>query len=424
MLTSLRLTDFKSFRDQTIPLAPLTVLVGANASGKSNFFDAVRFLQGIGINLSISEILLGRREGGREVWPGLRGGIVETVRAGCDRFAIESIWDLHWHIKENQQINGLLGSLGEHRITCRGADTVAVIQERLAFPDRGTFLFDTDCARLWGDTGLTDGLDWFGQVKGAKSRAHGVGWESPLSLLGLIKFSPIPGLPRSVPEYCHKITDSMAACAFPDISPAAMRDYRPRESEHLGDQGENISPVLLRLCQDQGLKADLLDWLSELCAPTIEDIGFDITGQGEIRFELIESGGVRISARSLSEGTLRFLGLIVSLLTAQREPLPMPVMLIEEIENGLHPTRLHLLVELLEQVTKSGRVQVIATTHSPLVLQHLSHEALGNAVVFGRIPDEPGTVARRLRDLRNFDEVAARRGVDRLFATGWLERAL
>jgi predicted ATPase len=106
----------------------------------------------------------------------------------------------------------------------------------------------------------------------------------------------------------------MAACAFPDISPAAKRDYRPRESEHLGDQGENISPVLLRLCQDQGLKVDLLDWLSELCAPTIEDIDFDKSRQGEIRFEVIESGGVRISARSLSDGTLRFLELIVSLL--------------------------------------------------------------------------------------------------------------
>lgn len=180
----------------------------------------------------------------------------------------------------------------------------------------------------------------------------------------------------------------------------------------------------MRLCQDRELKADLLDWLSELCAPTIVDIDFDETRQGEIRFELIETGGTRVSARSLSDGTLRFLGLIVSLLMAQQEPRPSPVLLIEEIENGLHPTRLHLLVELLEQVTKTGRVQVIATTHSPLVLQHLSDQALGNAVVFGRIPDEPGTVARRLRDLRNFDEVAARRGVDRLFATGWLERAL
>ncbi len=45
MLERLRLTDFKSFVDEEAELAPLTLLVGANASGKSNFLDALRFLR-------------------------------------------------------------------------------------------------------------------------------------------------------------------------------------------------------------------------------------------------------------------------------------------------------------------------------------------------------------------------------------------
>ena len=47
MLTSLRLVDFKNFRDETLRMGPLTVIVGANASGKSNLRDAFRLLHGI-----------------------------------------------------------------------------------------------------------------------------------------------------------------------------------------------------------------------------------------------------------------------------------------------------------------------------------------------------------------------------------------
>ena len=78
----------------------------------------------------------------------------------------------------------------------------------------------------------------------------------------------------------------------------------------------------------------------------------------------------------------------------------------------------------MEQVTEQRDIQVIATTHSPTVLQGLSETSLGNAIVFGRIPETPGTVMRRLGDLPAFDEVVDRKGIEHLFSTGWLERAL
>jgi len=425
MLTSLRLTDFKSFRDQTVPLAPLTVLVGANASGKSNFFDAVRFLQGVGLNYPISAILLGHREGGRTIWPGLRGGVAEAARFGCDGFALQSVWDLTRDLELNQWAGEPLGIIAEHDMECRISGSARVTRERLSFPDLGTVLFDTENLDLWGNTGMTKGMTWMTNGHGTPGRNQAPGYEAQKSLLGRIALGPPADLHRAVSDRVEILLGKMINSVLVNITPSVMRDYRSiSEVLGLGDEGEDISPVLWRFCRQPERKADLIDWLSELCAPRIVDIRFDETRQGEIRFELVEADGAVVSARSLSDGTLRFLGLIATLLTVGQETAAMPLLLIEEIENGLHPTRLHLLVELLEQVTKSGRVQVIATTHSPLVLQHLSHEALGNAVVFGRIPDEPGTVARRLRDLRNFDDVAARRGVDRLFATGWLERAL
>ena len=62
MITSLRLVNFKNFADETLRLGPFTVIVGANASGKSNIRDAFRFLHGIGRGYTLAEIL------GGEVW--------------------------------------------------------------------------------------------------------------------------------------------------------------------------------------------------------------------------------------------------------------------------------------------------------------------------------------------------------------------
>ena len=61
MITSLRLKDFKNFADETLRLGPFAVIVGANASGKSNIRDAFRFLHGIGRGYTLAEIIGGRQ---------------------------------------------------------------------------------------------------------------------------------------------------------------------------------------------------------------------------------------------------------------------------------------------------------------------------------------------------------------------------
>jgi predicted ATPase len=135
---------------------------------------------------------------------------------------------------------------------------------------------------------------------------------------------------------------------------------------------------------------------------------------------LVERDGKRVSVRSLSDGTLRFLGMLVALRTAASGS----VFLIEEIDGGLHPARLHVLVEFLEALAREGRIQIIATTHSPAMLQAVSRATLLSAVVFGRVAEHEGTIMRRLGDLPRFEETLERTGIDELFATGWLEMAL
>src|SRR3954470_5628394 len=92
MLKRIRLKDFKSFVDEEVEVAPLTLLVGANASGKSNFLDAIRFLQGLSSGLTLSEILNGERQSNPSAWPGIRGRAEEATRLGERAFTLDSVW--------------------------------------------------------------------------------------------------------------------------------------------------------------------------------------------------------------------------------------------------------------------------------------------------------------------------------------------
>ena len=90
MITSLRLRDFKNFADETLRVGPFTVIVGSNASGKSNIRDAFRFLHGIGRGYTLAEIIGGKYGAGGQIeWEPIRGANNEIVRLGYTQFSIE-----------------------------------------------------------------------------------------------------------------------------------------------------------------------------------------------------------------------------------------------------------------------------------------------------------------------------------------------
>lgn len=406
MLTEFALKDWKSFDQQVVALGPVTLLIGANASGKSNLLDALRFLQGIGLGLPIADVLQGRWEGGREVWPGIRGGTAEAARAGKSTFMLQSGWRIE-------------GAHLRHTIACRTEPEPAVVMERLQFSKTGAYLFDTHAASLVDEavpgSGGALGVALRGKTHGRPVKAV---YSSARSLLGQIQ--PDPRTHCAVMKAVLAMRRALGAVAFLEIRPSRMRGYVPQTAPALGENGENISAVLFRYCQDDEQKQTLVDWISDLCAPPVVDIAFSETEFKDVLLALVEKGNTRISARSVSDGTLRFLGELTALITAEKGA----VLMMEEIESGLHPARAGLLVEILESVTRGGVRQVIATTHSPLILHALSREALGNAIVFGRHADELSTRMKRLADLSHFAEVVERRGIEHLFTTKWLERAL
>jgi predicted ATPase len=381
MLTSLRLRNFKSFADAQAPFAPLTLLVGANASGKSNVLDALRLLKGLGAeNLLLEEVLAGTAG-----WTGIRGGIHEAVRAGAEAFVLETSWRLE------PEKPGYPVLLLEHLIECAVTPSPLIRHEKLLEVGKHKPLFEISKKEASRRSYLYVQADF-----GRMLRESG----------GVIGVRPL--------------FQELEEIRLLDVVPSAMRGYVPQKMRELGENGENLSAILWQLCQAPEQKKDLVDWLSELCSPELADIEFSTTDEGDVMLRLVEADGSKVSARSLSDGTLRFLGELVALRTAPKGS----IILLEELGRELHPSRVHLLIEYLESITEERGIQVIATTHSPLVLEALGPETRGNVVALGRVPGHPGTVMKRVGDLPRFQEVVERRGMAYLFTTNWLEQAL
>lgn len=409
-LVSLTLTDWKSFGKSRnrIDFAPLTLLVGPNASGKSNALDALRFLQGAALDYPLGDVLRGRWEGQREIWPAIRGQTVEAARGSATSFSLHSTWNLP---VPGEAFGGWHKVF--HSISVDVADDVSLLREYVE-EDSG-YAFDTHAPAMKGASGPLAG----GAMKVAL-RAKGKG-NSPVhtysarrSLLGQVEQKERVK-PEAI-EVVRQFQSTLRETVFLDIQPSRMRDYRPEHARALGTSGENISSILAGL--EDGARGDVVDWLGELCAPTLDGIDFDRTQLKEVMFFLVEGGG-RISARSVSDGTLRFLGLVTALLTAPQGS----IIILEEPDVGLHPSRIHLLARLLEQVTEQRGIQIVATTHSPTLLAHLRPEILGDVVALGR-DAEAATVCTRLGDLPFFETLRDSRELERLVSTGWIERAL
>ncbi|HEX7942369.1 MAG TPA: AAA family ATPase [Gemmatimonadaceae bacterium] len=415
MLRRLRLVDFKSFADEAVELAPLTLLVGANASGKSNCLDALRFLHQTGFDQGIAEVLDGEQRPGAvpNAWQGLRGGSKEASRIGAESFLIESTWD----VPEMPEFDISRPISAMHRIRCRTVPRPTWEEEGIYTDGARPLLVARAIAQ--GDSGARR-IEWTsptGSVDTTNGHDHSILW----TILGSVG----PGHPRVITDKAGDaalaLSESFKSIVELEINPGRMRGYGKTNRTEMDFNGGNFSGALWTLCRDPEQKRSLVDWLTEVLAPEIADLDFiHVEELGDVMAMLVERDGKRVSSRSLSDGTLRFLGMLVALRTASSGS----IFLVEEIDVGLHPARLHVLVEFLEALARERRIQVIATTHSPVLLQAVPRETLLSAVVFGRVPEHEGTIMRRLGDLPRFEETLERSGIDELFSTGWLEMAL
>ncbi|MFH2001236.1 MAG: AAA family ATPase [Planctomycetota bacterium] len=154
-----------------------------------------------------------------------------------------------------------------------------------------------------------------------------------------------------------------------------MRQTAPtvKETHHIGQMGEDLASYIHGLKIDP-LKANKFQSLNRALRsliPSIDKIDTQVdTKTGEIEL-IINENGRPISSRLMSEGTLRLLGL----LTIAGDKDNTTVICFEEPENGVNPRKIKEIAEFLKR-TATGDIQVIATTHSPVLPDQIPNPSL------------------------------------------------
>jgi hypothetical protein len=218
----------------------------------------------------------------------------------------------------------------------------------------------------------------------------------------------------------EQVIGELQSMRFLDQVPEAMRIPSVPGQTVLGDRGEHLSSVLQAICEAPETKRAVLEWIRQLTPLDVEDFDFVPDQTGKILVSLVETGGRRTSAYSASDGTLRFLALIAAMLG----PDPARFYFFEELDTGIHPTRLHLLLQLIEQSVARKDVQVVATTHSPQLLGILGEAAREAATLVYRLPHHGEARLRRILDIPDARQILGTRNLNRLQESGWLENAV
>ena len=402
MITSLRLVNFKNFADETLRVGPFTLIVGANASGKSNIRDAFRFLHGIGRGYTLAEIMGGKYgAGGQMEWVSIRGAPNEIVRMGPRPSILSSTFSVHIELdlKEGKTFYSITVEFNP-----RAPDGFRVLQEELR--TESTIVYTTEAYR--------ESTIWV--LVGDNHRQVGLSRSQPV----LTQFL------QNYPEIWHQyvsqvgLSSALNNIRFLELTPERMREPSFPSKAPLGDSGQNLPKVLEEICAEPERRDILTAWLKELTPMDVTDFEFPRDPSGRVHLRIVERDGRRVSAYSASDGTLRFLGMLAALLGTD----PTGGYFLEEIDNGIHPSRLWLLLELIEKQTARGGIQIVATTHSPGVLDAMNDTTFENSSVVYRNEESANAVIRPLAELYKAGELRKSQGLGRLHSGGWMETAL
>lgn len=164
-----------------------------------------------------------------------------------------------------------------------------------------------------------------------------------------------------------------------DIYPRIMRQYSPIGLNQLSRNGSNISSVLYYLKQNQpNILENILKRIKQLPEEAFESFEFITTSDNsDVLFALKYPNGEIISAKLLSDGTLRALAILTALETVPEGSR----IIIEEIDNGVHASRVHVLIEAIWEASNRRHLNTLITTHNPATLDSLNDEQLECVVV-------------------------------------------
>ncbi len=393
-------------------LAPITFLIGANASGKSNALEAIRLLSWLAKGSRLDDIERNIQSGNAIA----RGQAIDLFSAEKQYFTLGTHIDNAPDGWTDFEIE--IGPL---------SDQLIIIGESVskASKDQELTLYKID-----GDPNLhTDEISvMYNNFKKGGNKPH-----IPCSNRQAIFYQlETPSRfqqnhtqsQKIIPAVTKVIRETLRNIVFLDPRPAVMRDYAYAKYDDIKEDGSNLSSVLYAVCQQgETQKNKLLDFIRSLPEQDITDIHFSITDRNDVMVRLIESFGNKehqIDAPLLSDGTLRVLAIAATLLSVN----PGTFVIIEEIDNGVHPSRADNLVKQIREIALERKLRVLITSHNPALLDAVPDSDIGNVLCCYRDPQAGDSRIVRLADLERFPELIVQGTLGQLMTKQVLDKFL
>jgi len=334
-LTSVRAKNFKSFKDLDIRLDNLNVLIGANASGKSNFVQLFTFIRDIvkeGLENAIS----------------IQGGAKHLWNVNCgegDNLTIElAVEDAIPLIFKTLPI-AISRYAYRFSLARRGGRHISVVEDEL---------------RLEGSVGFT--------IKRTQNQyqTEGDAGEFGSALLGSLpsSLSEDAGQPALLIQYPPWLNGLKSIEAYDIESKEPKTAVLFGGRSELEPDGHNLAIVLDKILSDAEGRRKLMNFLKD-ALPFAEGLDTEALSDRSLLFHMRERFSQQtVPAAFLSDGTIDVIALIV-ILYFERKPL----VIIEEPERNLHPSLMSRLVEYFKDASRLK--QIIVTTHNPELVRHV-----------------------------------------------------
>ncbi|HEY7312457.1 MAG TPA: AAA family ATPase [Gemmataceae bacterium] len=355
-LRRVRIRGYKSIAFCDVALQPLTVLVGRNASGKSNFIDALAFLRDV-MESGVSDAVK-RRDG----WSSIH---CRTAESPSICFEIEAGFTCG---QSSQRMTGdasIAGKLFTARYDLELADDVGtappiIVKESLDVFDETGGLgagFEVQGGNVW---------KWKSEPDTIQPLNH------PSSLLGLIR-PDYPLLSAIGAQPFLDVANGLRWMGCYNFHPDTIRRLqKPNPGRLLERDGSNLASVIETTRENEEEAIERVGRYLSVITESVELAEVAKYGEYEtVRFRIARdarSQPLEFDAASMSDGTLRTLAALVAAFQIVLPHGYPSLVAIEEPETSLHPAAMRALVDALDEAT--GRTQILLTTHSAELLDN------------------------------------------------------
>ena len=389
-IKKIKVSNFKSFEEVELELRKFNVLIGANASGKSNFINILQFLKDIvenGLDNAIS------MQGGVDYIRNINIGASKNLSVELhidskdkpvksfgfgkeedERLILISAHEFRYKFSIEFYKSGRGYKVADERLVANCDFVEAELEKKerkISEKEKigeGEIIFINDKGRVKYDLKLVDKpitkddliLPFFSKKEFL---------EEKLSLKELFIGAPIffpPLLPLS-----FGISNFFSTISIYDLDPKLSKKATLITGKtELEPDGSNLAIVLKNILENKKKRERISNLIKDLL-PFIEDITVEKLADKSLLASLKEvySGKKFLPAPLLSDGTINITALIIALYFEGK-----PLIIIEEPERNIHPYLISKVMEMMKDVSERRKKQIIVSTHNPEVVRYTDIE--------------------------------------------------